>query len=170
MAQKVVQLTEKQFKKAVFGICHRFISENIDDYWDWYDGVKEPEYAINDFKNSGFEQELQKRYPDMYFEFDVDNNGNVTVLDLNTGKFYTGKGEIEYETVGLGYPNPNDYDSEAEGEAFYYDFYDCLNTIMQKIDNDQPDGVDNNIIETTQENINNSIVEAVKVIREQKNS
>lgn len=170
MAQKIVQLTEKQFKKAVFGICNRFINESIDDYWGWYENIKEPEYAINDFKNSGFEQELQKRYPDMYFEFDVENNGTVTVLDLNTGKFYTGKGEIEYETVGLGYPNPNDYDSEAEGEAFYYDFYDCLNTIMQKIDNDQPDGVDNDIIETTQENINDSIVEAVNAIREQQNS
>lgn len=143
----------------------RAVENYLDNKHGLYDDFNEnniSESAINDFNNSDYEQTLKKKYPNMEFEFDVDDDGTVTVLDVNTGKYYIGNGKIEYETVGLGYPNPNDYDSEAEGQVAYYSFYNCLKTIMQKIDNDKPDGIDYDCIETSEDEISEAIKTVVK--------
>ena len=107
-----------------------------------------PESASEDFYNSDCVSALNNRYPDMDFEFSVSDNGTVTALDMKTGKYYVGYGEVEYETVGTGYPSHNDYDSEGEDNIAYYDYYNCLKTIMQKIDNDEPDGINEEYVES----------------------
>lgn len=139
-----IMMTERQFRvlirEAVRDVVNEYDQYDPDE--DFNDGSM-PESAQEDFRNSGFEETLRNKFPEMDFEFNVDNNGTVTVIDTDSGKYYTCEGDIEYETVGMGYSSPNDYDVEEEGEVAYYDFYNCLKTIMQKIDEDKPDGMVN---------------------------
>ena len=146
--EKIIKLTESELIQTIKEAVNGVINE--------YD-MPEPESASEDFYNSGFETTIKEKYPDMEFEFDVDNNGTVTVLDMNSGKYYIGNGEVEYDTVGMGYSNPNDYDIEAEEEKAHYDFYKCLKTIIQKIDEDKPDGIEENFLEIGENDINEAI-------------
>jgi hypothetical protein len=134
--------------------------KNIREYFD-YEDENYPQNANEDFESSGFEYAIKNRYPGVEFEFEVDNNGQVTVTDVNTGNFYLGDGEIEYEKAGMGYANPTDPYSEAEGNYPFYDFTRCLNTIMKKIDNNQPDGNTNSELTVSEQELRGIVKEAV---------
>lgn len=165
MKENIVRLDEQSFYKKINEKVHSILKEYYGDKYDDYDYPNMPESAYEDFHNSDFEQVLNNRYPDKDFDFEVDSDGTVTVTDLETEKYYTGQGEVEYEVTGLGYPSKNDYDTEEEGEVPYYDFTNCLRTVMEKIDNDKPDGVCNGtVIETNNEEISEAIKEVFKSV------
>ena len=153
-----IYLTESQINDLVSEVANKVVNEVNEGYYSYM----QPDTASDDFYESGCESTLKSKYPSMEFEFDVEDDGTVTALDMNTGKYYVGHGEVEHKTSGLGYPSSNDYDSEAEGEVGYYDYYNCLKTIMQKIDNDEPDGVDDSFIDTSEEEITEAIKKVVK--------
>ena len=96
---------------------------------------------ISDVKDS-FDYELKQKLPNHEFEYDVDSDGEVTVMDITTGKWYKGSGEIEYDTKPLGYPDTKNPYSEAEGEVGYYSFTNALKEVLKKIDEDTPDEQD----------------------------
>lgn len=167
---KTIKLNENQFNRLISNITKKVIKESEWDEYSWYEDDFMPGYAREDFYYSGCEEALEKRYPDMDFEFTIEDDGKVTALDLRSGKYYTGQGEIEYKIGGLGRPDSQDYDSEAEEEGAAFDYYNCLKTIMQKIDEDKPDGVDEDIVETSADEIQEAIAESVKMfVKNQKN-
>ena len=137
--KKIIKITESDLRRIVLECAKRCLNEGVyDDSYD--DGT--PDTAQEDFYNGDYADEMERKYPDMEFEYDVDDNGNVRATDIKTGNYYTGNGEVNSETVGLGRPSSYDYDSEAEGTQYYYDYSNCMKEIMAKIDSGQPDGVD----------------------------
>lgn len=167
MKETIIKLDEQTLYQKIRERVHKIITERYDG-WDGYDEPDMPQNASDDFYNSGFEATLKEKYPNMNLECDVENDGTVTVTDLDSEKYYTGQGEVEYEVMGLGYPSKYDYDSEAEGEVPYFDFTRCLKEIMTKIDNNKPDGSwgSEEIIETTPEEITKTVQEALKFFQQ----
>lgn len=136
-----IYITEQKFKDYLYGQVKSLLKESEPD--EYYGDYDTPESLLDpkaEFDESGFEDYFFERYPDLEATIDVSDDGTVTVTDLKTGKFYTGQGQIEYEISGMGYPSRTDYDSEQEEILPYYDFTNCLETIMKKIDTGRPDG------------------------------
>ena len=135
-------ISESQLQKKVYAITEAILKEfDRDDYDEDYNNENTAN-AEEDFFDSGCNTELEQRYPDMSLDFEVSQGGFVKVIDLDTGKYYTGQGEVEYDTTGLGHSSSYDSYSEAEGEYEYYDFLNCLKTIMKKIDEGKADGTE----------------------------
>lgn len=138
-----MRISESELKAKVYAMTEQILREfDRDDYDEDYDESAETPDVGEQFMDSGCQAELEERYPDMSMEFEFGNDGWVKVIDTETGEFYTGKGELEYETLGMGYGSSNDPYSEVEGSYAYYDFFNCLQAIMKKIDEHKPDGVD----------------------------
>lgn len=104
------------------------------------DGYDQNADASADFDDSSFKMAINNRYPNKQFDFEVENDGTVIVTDINTGDYYIGNAELETENVPLRKPSLHNPYIEDEGYSSFYDFTKCLNTIMKKIDTNQPDG------------------------------
>lgn len=138
-----MRISESELKAKVYAMTEQVLMEfDRDDYdEDYGESVETPDVG-EQFADSGSQAELEERYPDMSMEFEFGDNGWVKVIDTETGEFYTGKGELEYESSGMGYGSSYDPYSEVEGSYVYYDFLNCLQTIMKKIDEHKPDGME----------------------------
>lgn len=97
--------------------------------------------ARQDFEECGFMEELSNKYPEREFDYDVEEDGGVRITDIETGEYYDGQAETKVEYVGTGLPSKRDPYTEEEKPYEYFDFYDCLRGIMEKIDNNKPDGM-----------------------------
>ena len=95
-----------------------------------------------DFEDSGFEYELNNRYPEVNFDYEVEKDGTVKVTDIESGNYYISHAEAEYVNEPLGHPDPKNTSNEAEGNVTRYEFTNCLREIMEKIDSNKPDGND----------------------------
>lgn len=103
----------------------------------------EPDARLSfDDVQENFDSVLKEKLPEHEFEYDVEPDGEVTVRDMTTGKWYKGYGEIEHEMASMNRPNPKNPYIEDESLNAYYDFTDALNEILKKIDEDRPDEID----------------------------
>lgn len=148
MKKNIITIKKEDLIKAINETVLNVINEKKglfikEGAFDDYDDEYKPDNAERDFYDSGCDSELENRYPDIDFEFEISTDGTVTATNLNTGEYYTGCGDVEYRTVGTGKPSKQDPYSEEEISVPYYDFYGCMQTIMRKIDNAQPDGNNN---------------------------
>jgi len=135
--KKFIRLTEQGLRNLVQNMVRKALKESM---WDNY----ENDVVLTgkeDFEDSSFEYELNKRYPGRNFECWCDNDGTVTVTDLDTEKEYIGYGEVVYDNVPLGKPDPRNPYSEAEGSEGHYDFTEALRDIMAKIDADENENI-----------------------------
>ena len=161
MTNNIANLSEQEIRNCVRRFIKSIMNEScVSEYYD--DEPDMPQNASQDFDEFGFEEELKEMYPDMEFDFEVEDDGTVIVTDIETGNQYIGQGDVEYETTSLGYPSANDPYSEAEGEVPYFDFKDCFRTIVRKIDSNKPDRNQDDFVRQYNKDITNKIHESIE--------
>lgn len=154
---KKITITESQFKKLTKAMLKEWndspearayrdeenrYDAQMERNWDYYNS--DDNLAYDSFVEGRYMKELQAKFPDMDFDFEISSDGGVKIFDLNDeeGYYYLGQGELETDVQSMNYPSRYDSYSQAEEEVQYYDFSKCMAEIAQKIANRQPDGQD----------------------------
>lgn len=150
---KTIMLNEQGLRQVIKEQVRKVLKE---DFGKYVSPAKE------DFYNSDFTDRLIKMFPDTYFDFEVDDNGLVTVTNQETGEYYQAEGDYESRTYGTGYGSANDPYTEEEETETVYSYDGALDTIVQKIENGLPDGTDEEYIDIDTDEVGNIVGEALK--------